>query len=192
MAKACPSRYTSHVVDVPDAVTDWVERLHAAVDACAEPAVASNAGRLQCRSGCADCCVDALTVFGVEAAVILRHHAELLATGAPREAGACAFLDAADGCRIYEHRPYVCRTQGLPLRWFEEDRETGEIIESRDICPRNLEGSPLETLAPDACWTIGPFEERLAQRQHALDGLGGRVSLRSLFAADGRRRLPVV
>ena len=32
--------------------------------------------------------------------------------------GACAFLDGEGGCRVYPDRPYVCRTQGLPLRWI--------------------------------------------------------------------------
>lgn len=172
---------------------DWVERLHALVDEAARPTERANAARLRCRAGCAGCCVDDLTVFEIEAAVIRRHHAALLDTAEPHPPGACAFLDAEGRCRIYEQRPYVCRTQGLPLRWLAED-EDGEIVEERDICPENASGPPLEELEADACWTIGPFEQRLADRQHAEDGdRGERVALRSLFAqADAKRRLPVV
>lgn len=115
----------------------------------------------------------------------MRHHASVL-DEAPHPDGACAFLDAEKRCRIYEHRPYVCRTQGLPLRWLEEDEETDEVFEARDICPPNAEGPPLEELPAEACWTIGPFEERLARQQND----GERVALRSLF--DARRRLPIV
>lgn len=195
--------------------TDWVEKLHALVDECAAPAVRANAARLACRAGCADCCVDELTVFEIEASVIRRRYQALLDSEAPHPPGGCAFLDGDRRCRIYEHRPYVCRTQGLPLRWVdeEEDEETGEptLVESRDICPKNVDGGPpLEELAASECWTLGPFEAKLADRQSRTDGtaaLGTRTALRSLFNAEtykttegatesrtetARRRLPVV
>ena len=79
------------------------------------------------------------------------------------------FLGSEGECRIYAIRPYVCRTQGLPLRWIEDD------IDYRDIC--ELNDVPVETLEPEACWTIGEFEERLARMQ----GDGKRVALRDLF-----------
>lgn len=175
---------------------EWVEALHAIVDEVAMPVERANAERLQCRVGCADCCVDGVTVFEIEAAVIRRHYAELLETAEPHPIGACAFLDSQRHCRIYDHRPYVCRTQGLPLRWLEEDDEVpGDIVESRDICPKNIDGGlPLEELEAEACWTIGPFEERLSKRQAEVDGgQGDRVALRSLFAGEtSYRRLPLV
>ncbi|MBX3200151.1 MAG: YkgJ family cysteine cluster protein [Labilithrix sp.] len=180
---------------VPSETIDWVEELHALVDEAVAPVERLAAGRLRCRAGCADCCVDDLTVFAIEAAAIRRHHAELLETAEPRPPGGCAFLDASGGCRIYAHRPYVCRTQGLPLRWLEEDELEEEIIESRDICPKNIDGGPpLEELDADACWTLGPFEQRLAEQQHRVDGdVGERVALRSLFArGDARRHLPLL
>lgn len=180
---------TTH--DIPDDAIDWVERLHAVVDELVTPIVAAHGPRLKCRSGCNACCSDGLSVFAVEAAVIARHHGPLLAEGAPSDEGACAFLDEDGACRIYAHRPYVCRTQGLPLRWLEH--EDGEPVEVRDVCPLNADGGPpLEELTADACWTLGPFEERLGARQASLDGgAGHRLALRSLFA-DTRRRLPVL
>jgi hypothetical protein len=125
--------------------------------------------------------VDGVTVFAVEAENIRRHHAERLAQANPYPEGDCAFLDGAGACRIYQHRPYVCRTQGLPLRWIEA-RPDGNPVELRDICPLNDAGGPVETLPPDACWTIGPFEGRLAALQSMLDGATlCRVPLRSFF-----------
>jgi Fe-S-cluster containining protein len=181
---------TAKPFEVPDAAIDWVERVHAVVDELVAPLVAAHGARLRCRSGCNDCCTDGLTVFALEAAVIARHHEGLLANGPPGEEGACAFLEDDGACRIYAHRPYVCRTQGLPLRWLEQDDEGP--AEVRDICPLNSEGPALEELEADACWTLGPFEERLGARQSALDGgRGTRVALRSLFAG-GPRRLPVL
>jgi hypothetical protein len=140
--------------------------------------------RLQCRNGCSECCVDGITVFEVEGENIRRHYAELIDGGTPHPEGKCAFLNGEGMCRIYEHRPYVCRTQGLPLRWFEEGPD-GSGVEMRDICPLNEEGEPIETLPPEACWTIGPFEEKLAALQSAVDGGKlRRLALRALFCRD--------
>lgn len=142
--------------------------------------------RLVCRRGCSMCCVDDLTVFEVEAQNIRSRHADLLQSAQPHDAGACAFLDAEGACRIYPDRPYVCRTQGLPLRWLDED-DQGDFIELRDICPLNDEGDvePIEDLPESECWSIGPVEERLAKLQ--LDFGAGqlkRVALRSLFPSE--------
>ena len=183
---------------VPEEIIDWVERLHATVDELVRPLALAHGARLRCRSGCNDCCSDGLTVFAIEAAVIARRHGELLAAGAPHDEGACAFLDESGACRIYESRPYVCRTQGYPLRWLEEDEDDGGAVEIRDVCPLNVDGGPpLEELAADECWTLGPIEERLGARQTSIDGdVGERVALRSLFTARAtpgeRRRLPIV
>jgi hypothetical protein len=156
--------------------------LHASVDARADALASSHAARLRCRRGCSDCCVDDLTVFEVEAERIRRNHAALLADGEPGPPGACAFLDGEGACRIHPDRPYVCRTQGLPLRWLFET-PGGAIEEGRDICPKNSEGPDLATLEEDDLWLIGPWEDRLARLQEASgDGGARRVALRSLFA----------
>jgi hypothetical protein len=116
-------------------------------------------------------------VFEVEAERIRAAHGELLRSGRPHPPGACAFLGDAKECRIYPDRPYVCRTQGLPLRWLDDDG-----VERRDICPLNEAGEPLETLASDECWSLGPAEERLRRLQAAADGGAlRRIALRSLF-----------
>ena len=158
-----------------------IEELHLSIDKSVLPVQEKNRARLRCKPGCASCCVDGITVFAVEADLIARHYGDLLERALPHAEGACAFLDDQDRCRIYEHRPYVCRTQGLPLRWMDED-ETGHIVEMRDICPLNEEGPPVEELGVDDCWTIGPFEERLAGLQHRFGGAAmTRVRLRTLF-----------
>lgn len=152
--------------------------------------------RLRCGRGCADCCTDELTVFEVEAAPIrafMQSNAALFASG-PHPVGRCAFLDADLACRIYAQRPYVCRTQGLPLRWIEEDE--GQAAEYRDICPLNeadeAQGArwpALHVLSPDDCFELGPFEARLATMQAGLQKVSpgaplARVALRALFESD--------
>lgn len=141
---------------------------------------------LRCARGCHACCIDGLTVFEIEAELIRRHHSDLLEQGEPHPVGACAFLAEDGSCRIYEHRPYVCRTQGLPLRWLEE-LEDGELVELRDICPLNDRGQPLEGLPAGDCWTIGPVEGKLAKLQLIFgQGKMNRVALRELFARKGK------
>ncbi|HEX8170454.1 MAG TPA: YkgJ family cysteine cluster protein [Thermoanaerobaculia bacterium] len=152
-----------------------VDDLHAEVDDAAAALAAEHAARLACKRGCSACCIDGITVFEVEAERIRRNHADLLATAAPHPPGACAFLGSEGECRIYASRPYVCRTQGLPLRWLDEEAET----EYRDIC--TLNEVALEELEAESCWTIGEYESRLAELQVRTYGRMDRVALRDLF-----------
>jgi uncharacterized protein len=154
---------------------DAVDALHRAIDDNARVIAERHRDRLQCKRGCSGCCVDDLTVFEVEAAAIVRKHRALLENEAPHPGGRCAFLNDDGACRIYEERPYVCRTQGLPLRWIEGTREL------RDICTLNAEGEAIESLPPQACWPIGPVEARLAAMQERTGSMK-RVALRTLFS----------
>ncbi|MCB1051064.1 MAG: YkgJ family cysteine cluster protein [Acidobacteria bacterium] len=156
-----------------------IHNLHAEIEAASRTLAEQHADRLQCGAGCADCCIDDLTVFEVEAQTIRANYPDLLAHGQPHPPGKCAFLDDQRQCRIYDHRPYVCRTQGLPLRWLEEV-EPDEWVEYRDICPLNEAGPAIEDLEPEACWELGPYENRLAAIQAETGNLQ-RIALRDLF-----------
>lgn len=174
-------------IDVPLEALVRVRELHARVDESSTRIAGLLGERLRCARGCHACCVDDLSVSRVEAAAIVDAFPHVL-DSAPREPGACAMLDDDGACRVYAARPYVCRTQGLPLRWVEIEGE--EALEHRDICPLNDppassgEASPLEEMPADRCWTIGRAETALA----AIDRIasGGRepdrVRLRDLFA----------
>ncbi|MFA5028456.1 MAG: hypothetical protein WC713_11330, partial [Candidatus Methylomirabilota bacterium] len=60
-----------------------------------------------------------------------------------------------------------------------------------DICPLNEAEEPLERLPEESCWTLGPFEGRLAQLQAGCDGgTLRRIPLRRLFAAGPRGQSP--
>jgi len=166
-----------------------VARFHVLIDELTVPLEKLHRERLQCKRGCADCCVDDITVYEVEADRIRRQHAALLESGMPHAPGACAFLDGEGACRIYEDRPYVCRTQGLPLRWAAED-EAGGVVERRDICELNVsESQPLVDVDPNHCWTLGPAETKLQQIEALHEGSAQdvepgelrRVRLRDLF-----------
>lgn len=134
-----------------------------------------HSNRLKCGNGCAACCIDGISIFSLEAENIRRKNKNHTRTNQTKIPGKCTFLSVDNSCTIYESRPYVCRTQGLPLRWIEEK------IEYRDICPLNEEGEPIENLAAVDCFTFEDFEKKLALLQIQFDeGLMDRVKLRDL------------
>jgi Fe-S-cluster containining protein len=103
---------------------------------------------LQCGVGCSGCCHHHLSVFAVEATVLteaiqalpeaqqtrIRQQAKDVQEREARgEAVACPLL-VDNLCSVYESRPLICRTQGLPLL-YEADDGAQEI----DFCPLNFE-----------------------------------------------------
>jgi hypothetical protein len=174
------------VSDVPGAAVARVAALHAAVDAAVAALRARLGAALRCGVGCTACCVDDVTVFEVEAAAILA--AAAADGGLPGPTGRCALLGVDGACRVYEVRPYVCRTQGLPLRWLDDADD--EVVERRDVCPENDPLIDLLDLDETQCWALGPWEGRLAALQAAVDGGAlRRVSLRAVAeAASGSPR----
>jgi len=163
-------------------VLDELCDLHQEIDIEAAALAKIHSERLQCRRGCSACCQDDLNVSRIEAERIRRAYPELLRNGKPHPRGGCAFLDEQGACRVYSARPYVCRSQGLPLRILFEN-EAGEIEERRDICPLNLDGGPsLESLDEDEFWLVGPFELRIGQLEDRMAGADRkRIALRDLF-----------
>lgn len=174
---------TSRSTTINRDILESVKEIHREVDELVAKIVDQLGGVLRCREGCFDCCVDLLTVFEIEAALI-RGHVASRNHQPPSPKGHCAFLTDIGTCWIYPWRPYVCRTQGLPLRWLEE-LESGEHVERRDICPINDDHVALLELSDELCWTLGPFEGRLAQLQAGVDG--GELRRVSLFDLALRR-----
>jgi len=178
--------------DSVDRALDELGDLHRAIDRDVRRLSEIHASRLNCRRGCSACCLDNLLVTRIEAEKIRRAHGALLADAEPHPRGACAFLDEDGACRIYEDRPTICRSQGLPLRVIFEN-EAEEIEERRDICPLNSEGGPaLDALSEEDCWLVGPQELRVRQLDDeafavGLAGVGDageedeRIGLRDLF-----------
>jgi len=170
-----------------------LDDLHHAIDREVRRLTEIHAARLNCRRGCSACCLDDLSVSRIEAERIRRAHGDLLGHGDPSPAGACAFLDQEGACRIYEVRPTICRSQGLPLRVLFEN-EVEEIEEHRDICPLNAADGPrLDSLPEEDCWLVGPEELRVEQLDAMAFGgddadedadreaKAGRIALRDLF-----------
>lgn len=173
--------------------SEALDALYAEVDQVVERLEQRHRGRLACRAGCSGCCHDGLTVFAVEADRIRARHPGLLAEAAPGPEGGCAFLDPEGRCRIYPDRPYVCRTQGLPLRWLDAAGERRDVCELNDADARPG-GVELLELSAEDCFELGPFEGRLAALQAERQGVRPgstlvREGLRGLFAAPERGRV---
>lgn len=96
------------------------------------------AEEIVCRAGCSGCCRH-LALFPVEAVNLARAvgslPAEVKSLLAGRlewpESGSCPLLQE-ERCLVYEDRPVICRTHGLPLLAAVDGLET------IDCCPENF------------------------------------------------------
>jgi Fe-S-cluster containining protein len=95
---------------------------------------------MKCKEGCSKCCYTDISIFKVESERIKEwfHSQDELKKKELKElwstknfAGACSFL-YDERCTIYEARPVICRTQGVPLFLATEN-----VL---DYCPLNFEG----------------------------------------------------
>jgi Fe-S-cluster containining protein len=99
--------------------------------------------QMECKKGCSKCCQTDISVFEIEGERInewfyaqdeLQQKDLLELWSTPHQAGYCSFL-YNDQCTIYEARPLICRTQGLPLFLSKEN-----VL---DYCPLNFKaGDP--------------------------------------------------
>lgn len=128
-------------------MTDAYQKFIAQVDKLLVRLTARYASHLTCRAGCSGCCHHHLSVFSVEAAHVRRAVAALPAETRARVAQQARLVNAReaagaavacpllvdDRCSIYEARPLICRTQGLPLLIAAEDG-----AQEVDFCPLNF------------------------------------------------------
>ncbi len=116
--------------------------LHARVEAHAARVELTHAEHFACRRGCSGCCQTERTVSDVELhalAEALERQGEgtrdLLSERTPSTP--CPLL-VDEACALYDARPLICRTHGLPL-----------VMEGRhDVCPLNFTEHSILTL-PD-------------------------------------------
>ncbi|WP_136808701.1 YkgJ family cysteine cluster protein [Desulfosediminicola flagellatus] len=109
---------------------------------------------LQCRPGCSDCCME-FSVLPLEAAHIIQQLKFLKLEKQSVEAK-CVMLED-DLCRVYEIRPVICRTQGMPVAYVDEMAATIEV----SACQLNFpDDYPLEH---DDLLMMDQFNSRLAE-----------------------------
>jgi Fe-S-cluster containining protein len=104
---------------------------------------------ISCGYGCSDCCQQKLNLLPLEYSFLREGFAclpESMKKGVRNRAAqglgdytSCLLLDQG-ACLLYERRPILCRTHGLPLFIMEEDKAR------RDCCPKNFTSYCLELL----------------------------------------------
>ncbi len=135
-----------------------------------------HSAQMECKAGCSKCCMTDISVFEIESDRIQEwfdSQAEEIQNNlktkwqTPVEAGACTFLYEGQ-CSIYEARPLICRTQGLPLFVASEN-----VL---DYCPLNFKaGDPEKNdwLNLERMNTLLSFAAKTTKRE-------GRVRLKKL------------
>jgi Fe-S-cluster containining protein len=90
---------------------------------------------MACKKGCAECCMN-FQVLPVEYFSILNE----IKKDTPKDFGSqpaddenCNFL-VNDLCQIYQSRPFICRTHGLPLLFMNQEGDAWEL----SACPLNF------------------------------------------------------
>lgn len=111
----------------------------ARVDALCRGIQAALSDQITCSEGCSSCCT-AITLFPVEAAALAgalealpeAERTAILGHVAAHAGGERCPLLEDHRCLLYEARPVICRTHGLPIIYTEGSERKG------DCCPLNL------------------------------------------------------
>ncbi len=114
------------------------------IDSDVEPVVRRYREHIECAKGCSDCCQQTFRVSHLEGAYLREGLAELsvevradimerAAVYKPDQRQPCPALSAEGACRMYAHRPRICRKYGIPL-WNPQRPDRV------DTCPKNFGG----------------------------------------------------
>jgi Fe-S-cluster containining protein len=157
------------------------------IDDGVAPVVARYAQHIQCAPGCSDCCHQTFRISEIEGAFLREGlsrapddvREDVLARADAYEPDAriaCPVLGADGRCRLYAHRPRICRKYGIPLWHPDRPHEVR-------TCPKNfreaaaVNAEPI--LEPQAAWArdwialrrelgLGPQQDRTIAA-HLLD-----------------------
>jgi uncharacterized protein len=166
-----------------------LDELFAKVDAFFTRARAAHGEAITCHVGCDDCCRRRFSVTLIEADVIREALSQLsserrrvLAERATQaDDGACPALDPDGRCAIYEARPLICRTHGLPIRFRPEGARALPLL---DACPKNFVDRDLGSLDPTTVLDQSTLSTVLAALSAAHAGAAGeRIGIAELCAA---------
>ncbi len=106
--------------------------------------------KIQCAKGCHSCCLHGLTVNGLErehlkqyltANPVIAEKAVANAQANPHKGQRCSFLDPEGSCLVYEARPIVCRSHGVPLKTAMDPQSAVQNSSTSmhlSVCPLNF------------------------------------------------------
>lgn len=123
-------------------MSDFLEnyrQLTARVDALCNSITAALGGQITCSAGCSSCCTS-IKVFPVEASALRvalkslpdRQAEEIIRHVSEHAEGERCPLLLHHRCLLYESRPIICRTHGLPIIYTIDGQHYS------DCCPHNL------------------------------------------------------
>lgn len=138
-----------------------------------------------CRAGCSSCCV-AFTVAKVEAdrmratleGIAARDPAlreRIRAQGRTADRAACALL-VDDRCSVYDERPIICRSHGLPVRATLEDGST-----HTSVCALNFVDTPPP---PASVLSLDAVNAPLSVIARMWDDHSDRIAIADLASGD--------
>ena len=173
----------ARLADLADAVDENFARIQTRRGAC-----------MQCRAGCTDCCRARLSVTHVEEAFLRRGLArlseaerkELARRARDKAREMCPALDAEGRCQLYDSRPLICRSFGVPLRRRREVVLVNPPV--IDVCDLNFVDVPLEPLPAEDVLDQTSLDTELAAidaefcARHDLP-TDGRIGLAEILAS---------
>lgn len=164
--------------DAAQALANYAALL-AKVDAKFTEIQAAAGPAMRCGAGCHSCCLPGLSVNDVEAEHLrsyvaarpaLAEKLTALAAADPHGGTRCALLDASGRCSVYEARPVVCRSHGVPI---EVKGESGR--KQKDVCPLNFRGTPVADLPSSMILNLDLLNTLLALIDAQFRGKAGTV-----------------
>lgn len=103
---------------------DEYKLLRNKIDNLANHLEKSHKNHIECKKGCDMCCMD-YNIFPLEFYFIVKDLKEkklLPENSSNNKENSCVFL-IKHSCSIYQQRPIICRTHGLPLLFMNEDSD---------------------------------------------------------------------
>lgn len=117
----------------------------------------------QCKRGCSDCCMN-FSVLPVEFHAILSEiKAHFKGELTPTNNEACLFL-VDHACTIYENRPIICRSHGLPILFMDNAGENFNL----SFCPLNFRKADDDYFSIESSYEQDLYNSKLYQINKAF------------------------
>jgi uncharacterized protein len=155
------------------------------VDAAVHTLEGLHKNHLQCQPGCCSCCTIS-SVLPLEAAALNMAIARLdkkvkMIIRDQRQGEVCPLLVDCR-CAVYQARPLICRTHGLPIAYVDYERQAIEV----SVCPLNFTAD--YQFAQEELLFIDTFNARLAQFnneycKHSGISNTGRIAITDIVSA---------
>ena len=162
--------------------------LAARADHFFDQVLASQRPHMQCGPGCDACCRQDLALCTLEALALLAGLEQLpvkqrtaLADAAAHGASPCPLLREDGRCHLYQHRPIICRTHGLPILYQEQGAEQSSL----SVCHLNFTGTdpPAGAVLNGGVLSAGlAVADALARQELGLSPGEDRITVSALVA----------